>query len=77
MDRNVALDRIKNSEMSEHFLKQEFEYIANKLNVTTDELKKIFVAPRKTYRYYKNKRWLINLGANQARWLKLEQRFFR
>ena len=77
LDRDAALDRIKNSEMSEHFLEQEFEYMANKLNLTTDELKNIFNDPQKTYQNYKNKRWLISLGANLMRWLKLEKRYFR
>lgn len=77
MTREEALDRISRPEMDEHFLKQEFEYVAHKLGLTVDELQEIFDAPRKTYRDYKNKRWLIGLGADALRWLGLEKRYFR
>ncbi len=33
--------------------------------------------PKKTYRDYRNKRWLISLGANAMRILGIERRFFR
>lgn len=77
MTREAALARIAKPEMDEHFLKQEFEYVAHKLDLTVDELQQIFDAPNKTYRDYKNKRWLIGLGANVMRWLGLEKRYFR
>ena len=77
MTREAALERIAKPEMDEHFLKQEFEYVAHKLDLTVEELQQIFDAPNKTYRDYKNKRWLIGLGANVMRWLGLEKRYFR
>lgn len=77
MTREAALERIAKPEMDEHFMKQEFEYVAHKLDLTVDELQQIFDAPNKTYRDYKNKRWLIGLGANVMRWLGLEKRYFR
>jgi putative aminotransferase len=77
MTREEALDRIARPEMDEHFLQQEFEYVAHKLGLTVDELQELFDAPRKTYRDYKNKRWLIGLGADAMRWLGLEKRYFR
>lgn len=77
MTRDQAIDRISRPEMDEHFLKQEFEYVAHKLGLTVDELQQIFDSPKKTYRDYKNKRWIINGGANIMRRLGLEKRFFR
>lgn len=77
MNRGVALERIAKPEMDEHFLHQEFEYVAHKLDLTVDELQKIFNSPKKTFRDYRNKRWLIGLGANIMRWLGIEKRFFR
>ena len=77
MTREAALERIAKPEMDEHFLQQEFEYVAHKLDLTVDELQQIFDAPKKTYRDYKNKRWLIGFGANAMRWLGLEKRYFR
>lgn len=77
MSRDEALDRISKPEMDEHFLKQEFEYVAHKLDLTVDELQAIFESPKKTFRDYKNKRDLIGFGANMMRKLGLEKRFFR
>ena len=77
MTRDQALDRISRPEMDEHFLKQEFEYVAHKLGLTEDELQQLFDSPKKTYRDYKNKRDLIGLGANLMRKLGLEKRYFR
>lgn len=77
MSRDAALARIARPEMDEHFLRQEFEYVASKLDLTVDALQALFDAPRKTYRNYRNKRWLINSGANWMRRLGLEKRFFR
>jgi hypothetical protein len=77
MTRDEALDRISRPEMDEHFLQQEFEYVAHKLGLTVEELQQLFDSPKKTYRDYKNKRWMIGLGANILRWLGLEKRYFR
>lgn len=77
MSREEALERIAKPEMDEHFLCQEFEYVAHKLDLTVDELQQIFNSPKKTYRDFRNKRWLIGLGANVMRWLGIEKRFFR
>jgi N-acetyl sugar amidotransferase len=77
MSREQALDRISRPEMGEHFLKQEFEYVAHKLGLTVDELQALFDMPKKTYRDYKNKRHLISLGSIILRKLGLEKRYFR
>jgi len=77
MTREAALERLAKPEMDEHFLKQEFEYVAHKLDMTVDELQQIFDAPRKTYRDYRNKRWMIGLGTTVLRTLGLEKRHFR
>jgi putative aminotransferase len=77
MMRDQALARIAHPEMDEHFLRQEFEYVAHKLGLTVDDLQQLFDLPKKTYRDYKNKRWLIGFGANAMRRLGLEKRYFR
>jgi len=77
MTRDGALERISKPEMDEHFLKQEFEYVANKLGVSVKELQEIFDSENKTYRDYKNKRFLIGLGARAMTILGLEKRLFR
>jgi N-acetyl sugar amidotransferase len=77
MTRDQATARIAQPEMDEHFLNQEFEYVAHKLDLTVAELQAIFDGPKKTFRDYKNKRDLIGFGANVMRKLGLEKRFFR
>jgi hypothetical protein len=77
MTRAAALERIATPEMDEHFLRQEFEYVAHKLDLTVAELQQIFDGENKTYRDYRNKRWVISFGANAMRWLGLEKRYFR
>ncbi len=77
MSRDEALDRISRPEMNQHFLLQEFEYVANKLDFSVAELQDVFAQENKTYRDYRNKRWLIGLGARAMQMLGLEKRLFR
>ncbi|WP_370605154.1 N-acetyl sugar amidotransferase [Citrobacter braakii] len=77
MTREQALERLSRPEMNEHFLEQEFEYVAHKLGISVEDLHALFAMPKKTYKDYKNKRWLIGLGANVLRTLGLEKRYFR
>ncbi|APG62489.1 LPS biosynthesis protein [Sphingorhabdus lutea] len=77
LTRDAALERISKPEMDEHFLRQEFEYVANKLDMSVAELQEIFEGENKTYKNYKNKRWAIGLGANIMRMLGMENRLLR
>lgn len=77
MSRAQALDRISGPEMSEDFLRQEFKYVSDKLDLTVHELQTLLNIPKKTYRDYNNKRYLIGLGANIMAKLGLEKRYFR
>ena len=77
MTRDAALERLSKPELDEHFLRQEFDYVANKLSITSSQLQEIFDGPNKTYRDYKNKRWIIKLGANVMQRLGMEKRLFR
>lgn len=77
MTREEALTRLSTPEMSDQFLKQEFEYVAHKLDLTVAQLQHIFDQPNKTYKDYRNKRWAIGLGAKAMSLLGLERRLFR
>lgn len=77
MDRDEAIQRISSPEMSEAFLKQEYEFVAHKLNLSVDELDDLLNSPKKSYRDYKNKRWLIVLGTTFMRYFGPEKRYFR
>ncbi len=77
LTREDALSRLTHTEMDEQFLQQEFEYVASKLDLTVDELRAIFEGENKTYRDYKNKRWLIGIGAQVLRNLGVERRLIQ
>ncbi len=77
MTREQALERIARPEMGEAFLAQEFEYVAHKLDLSVDELRRLFEGENKTYRDYRNKRSLISLGTTFLRAVGLERRYFR
>tara|TARA_B100000787_G_C16196201_1_gene301037 strand:- start:2779 stop:3882 length:1104 start_codon:yes stop_codon:yes gene_type:complete len=74
MQREEALERLLKPEMDDHFLQQEFQYVARKLELDNHELEHFLDLPKKTFRNYKNKRWLIRKGASAMRVLNLEKR---
>lgn len=77
MTREAALERIAKPELDEQFLKSEFEYVANKLDLTVAELQAIFDGDNKTCSNYKNKRFLIGIGSRVLSAIGLERRLFR
>lgn len=77
MTREEALERVSKPELSEEFLRKEFDYIADKLDLTRDELQAIFEGENKTFRDYKTKIKLIMFGAKVMQKLGLEKRLFR
>jgi len=77
MTRDEALERVSKPELSEDFLQKEFEYVAEKLDLTKEELQKLFEGENKTYNDYKNKRSLIGIGAKIMMKFGLEKRLFR
>jgi hypothetical protein len=77
ISRDEALRRLLNPEYDKNFHKQEFEYVAHKLGLSKSDLKIFFELPKKYYYHYKNKRWLIKLGATIMRLIGLETRYFR
>jgi len=74
MQREEALVRLLKPEMDDHFLQQELQYVARKLELDNHELEHFLDLPKKTFRNYKNKRWLIRKGASAMRVLNLEKR---
>ena len=52
---------------------EEFEFIANKLEITVEELGAYHRMPLKTYRDYKNQAWMFDLGARVLKVLGIER----
>lgn len=77
MTREAALDRVSRPELPEDELMKEFEFVAKKLDFTTEELWNYFNGPNKTFRDYNNNYKLIQLGTKVMQLLGLEKRAFK
>lgn len=77
MTRQEALNRVAKPELSSDFLEKEFQYVAEKLDLTREELQEIFKGKNKTFHNYKNKSKLIGYGAKVMQKFGLEKRLFR
>ena len=73
MNRNLALDKLRDPAISENEAKQEFEYIANKLGISVNELQKYFDQPNKTYKDYPNQQYIFNIGAKFLKFFNIEK----
>lgn len=73
MNRDEALRKLQNPAYDEATIKQDFEYIATKLGISTEELQSYMEAPNKTYQDYKNQMWIYDIGAKVMRMLGLEK----
>lgn len=72
MTRDEAIEKLKVPPLDDATIRQEFEYVANKLEISTDELKSYLDAPNKTYRDYKSQDAIYMLGAKVMKVLGLE-----
>ncbi len=77
MDRSEALKRIQTSELDEEFLSQEFEYVAHKLDLTTEELRNIFYGKNMSSSDYSSKKLIIDFAAKVLTMLGLEKRLYK
>ena len=73
MAREDALHLLSFSPLSESSARQEFEYVADKLRITVEELNSYLVAPNRTFRDYKSQNWIYEMGAKIFRVLGLER----
>lgn len=63
MTREAALAALEKPAYDPETIDHEFDYIARKLGITSEELRGYFTMPRKTYADYKNQRWMFDVGA--------------
>ena len=73
MTREEALDKLKNESYSEEQVKEDFEFVSNKLGITIEALWSYFHADHKTYKDYKSQEIIYNLGASVMKFLKIEK----
>lgn len=62
MTRDEALEKISKPAYDENMIAQDFEYIAKKLEISVQDLQTLLEGENKTYRDYKSRMQLINLG---------------
>lgn len=72
MTRDEALKQLEYLPYDPSVIEQEFEFIATKLQITTDELRHYFTMPKKFYWDYRNQERIFNLGARALKAVGLE-----
>lgn len=77
MTRLEAIDRLKKPELSNDFLESEFEYVAHKLDISKEDLKKIFIGKNKTVKDYRSKQFLIGFASKVVSILGIEKRLYK
>jgi hypothetical protein len=73
MTREEALDKLALPAHDPETIEQDFEYVANKLDMTVAELQRLMELPNKSYRDYRSQRYLFELGAKVMRLLGMER----
>jgi N-acetyl sugar amidotransferase len=72
MTREEALERLKKPAYDPATIDRDFEYVATKLGISVDELRRYFELPRKTHRDYKSQEGIYAMGAKVMKALGLE-----
>ena len=72
MTRENALSLLQQPTYNHDTIVQEIEFVANKLDITVQELKSYLTLPKKTYRDYRSQDVIYRLGAKVMRSLGLE-----
>lgn len=73
MTREEALEALKKPPYNPDTIHQDFEYVAKKMGITTEELRTYFNGPKKTFKDYKNQQSVYDIGAKAMRMLGLER----
>jgi N-acetyl sugar amidotransferase len=77
MTREEALNRLKSSELGDAFHNKEMNFIANKLDISKDQLIEIYNKQNKTINAYKNNKKFIRLGKLFLKYFGTEKRNIR
>ena len=72
MTREEALDKLKYPALDENSIRKEFSFVANKLEITTDELNMYLEIPNKSYKDYNSQEKFYNFGAKIMKLLGFE-----
>jgi N-acetyl sugar amidotransferase len=70
--RDAALEELKRPPLDDDTARREFAYVADKLNISEQELQSYLEAPNRTFRDYKSQAWLYDLGGKISRMVSFE-----
>ena len=73
MSRDEALEKLKKPAYDPNTIDDEFKYIATKLGISTDELRRYFTMKKMFYWDYKNQKSIFNAGAKVLKYLGVEK----
>jgi N-acetyl sugar amidotransferase len=73
MSREVALEKLEKPAYDRTTIEVEFNYIATKLNITSEELRSYFSMPKKFYWDYRNQQNVFKIGAKILKALGVEK----
>ena len=73
MTRKEALEKLKKPAYNSETINQEFQYVANKLSISTDELESYMDLPKKTYKDYNSQDFIYHLGAKILKTIGIEK----
>ena len=73
MSREEALEKLKDTVYDDEMAKKDMKLIADKLEITTDELLGYFNAPNKSYKDYKHQMAIYDIGARVLRFFGIEK----
>ncbi len=73
MTRDEALNKLKELPYDKESIKNDFEYVSNKLSISVDELQQYMNMPKKTHKDYKSQEKIYHIGALVMRLLGIEK----
>jgi hypothetical protein len=73
MTRDEALQKLEKPAYDPNTIQDEFDYIATKLEITSEQLRHYFTMPKKFYWDYKNQERMFNLGAKVLKTIGVER----
>ena len=73
MTRDEALKELKEPAYDPETIHQDFEYVANKLGISTEELQRYMDSPKKSYKDYKSQDFIYRIGAKILKLVGIER----
>ena len=74
MSRDNALNQLQSSPLTNEEIKNEKNFVANKLNITEQQLDEYFNAPNKSFKDYKSHYSIINFFTKIVQFFGIEKR---